>query len=123
MQTCRNELTYSATELADVDQHFVVAQKNHLLVGFYALERSSCERFELTALFVDPTAMRSGIGRRLLDDALQTMQQQQGKQLIIQSDPHAASFYLSMGAQRVGERESGSIEGRFLPVFCIEPVK
>lgn len=37
--------------------------------------------------------------------------------LVIQSDPSAEGFYRVRGAQRVGERESASVAGRWLPLL------
>ena len=39
--------------------------------------------------------------------------------MIIQGDPNAKNFYLKVGAKLIGERESASIPGRYLPVFII----
>ena len=39
------------------------------------------------------------------------------KRLIIQGDPNAEKFYLASGAKRVGEQESASVKGRYLPLF------
>jgi hypothetical protein len=42
-----------------------------------------------------------------------------GHVLTIQSDPNAERFYRAAGGVFTGTRESGSIRGRYLPVFEI----
>ena len=39
--------------------------------------------------------------------------------MTIQGDPHALEFYRAAGASVIGEMESGSIPGRFLPLLEI----
>jgi hypothetical protein len=40
-----------------------------------------------------------------------------GGVITVQSDPNAAGFYSHCGGVAVGERESGSVAGRMLPLF------
>lgn len=40
--------------------------------------------------------------------------------MTIKCDPNAAGFYPAAGAKLVGERASGSIPGRDLPLFEID---
>lgn len=40
--------------------------------------------------------------------------------LVIQGDPHAASFYHACGAKQIGAKVSASIPGRMLPLLEIE---
>jgi hypothetical protein len=64
--------------------------------------------------------MRRGVGRRLIRDAIDVVAAMSGESLLIQGDPNAEAFYLAAGAKRIGDRESGSIAGRLLPLFEIE---
>ena len=38
---------------------------------------------------------------------------------VIEADPNAASFYLALGAEKIGEKESRAIPGRFFPILRI----
>ena len=76
--------------------------------------------YELHAMFVEPEYIGSGIGRTLMNHAKYAVQKLGGKTLIIHGDPNVENFYRISGGKLIGERESGSVPGRFLPVFRIE---
>ena len=57
---------------------------------------------------------------KLIERAMQTARQRGAKRLVIQADPNAEPFYLSVGARRIGTRESASIPGRQLPLLAVE---
>ena len=120
MRACEQELTVSAAEISATDNHFVVAIDRQELIGFYALERMSEGEIELIAMFVEPQYIGKGVGRQLMQQAINHAVQLGAKRLTIQSDPHAQAFYQAAGAEPCGERESGSIPGRFLPILQIE---
>jgi GNAT superfamily N-acetyltransferase len=71
----------------------------------------------LDALFVEPAHIGTGIGRLLIQHALQTLADCGAVRLIIQGDANATEFYKAAGARQTGARESGSIPGRYLPLF------
>jgi GNAT superfamily N-acetyltransferase len=84
----------------------------------------SGDEADLEDLFVDPTAIGKGLGRRLFDWAADHARAQGALRMGIDSDPFAEPFYLAQGAIRVGEAPSGSIPGRMLPrlQFTLAPV-
>jgi GNAT superfamily N-acetyltransferase len=121
MQACQQELTHTPEQILHVDSFYVVAEtQDRAVVGFYALQRQCAGLFELDALFVEPEFIGRGIGRQLVEHALGEARRRGGLRLQIQGDPHAQSFYLTMGGRRIGERKSGSIAGRMLPLFEID---
>jgi len=66
--------------------------------------------------------MRSGVGRALLEHALQTACALGYRFMDFESDPNAEGFYRKMGAVRIGERPtpiSGQSE-RVLPKMRFE---
>ncbi|MBL1079646.1 GNAT family N-acetyltransferase [Nocardia sp. 2] len=71
---------------------------------------------ELDLLFVDPWAMGRGVGRDLLLEAAERARAEGFTRLDIESDPRAETFYLHLGAVRVGESVSRS-SGRALPLL------
>ncbi|WP_233096044.1 GNAT family N-acetyltransferase [Alicyclobacillus sp. SO9] len=58
---------------------------------------------ELLWLFVDPSLIGGGYGKKLWIHAVQTAWADGYKSIRIKSDPFAEGFYLKQGAQRVGE--------------------
>ena len=73
--------------------------------------------YDLSRLFVEPSAIRTGIGRALFVAALAVMKRKGGKCLSILSDPFAVAFYERLGAIRVGDAPSDAISGRLLPLL------
>ena len=73
------------------------------------------EPAELEDLWVEPSAIGSGAGRRLLAHALEVARTEGASAIEIDADPHAVGFYERMGAIRIGETPSTLIPGRVLP--------
>ena len=72
------------------------------IVGFHSLAPGEGS-WELDNLWVSPAFMRSGIGRRLLADALERARVGGATRVTVDSDPNAEAFYLRCGAVRCGE--------------------
>ncbi len=117
LEACRAELTWTAFDLSE--NQFRVAEHRGDVCGFYALSASGPAEIELEALFVEPGRIGTGVGRVLMLHALRQCAAAGARRLVIQGDPHAERFYLRAGGERVGERESGSIPGRVLPLYSI----
>jgi GNAT superfamily N-acetyltransferase len=92
-----------------------VAERDGSVVGFAAVDPQARE---LEMLFVDPAAIGTGAGRALLRDALAAAREAGLDALLIESDPDAAPFYRSQGAEPAGTRTSRST-GRELPLLRI----
>ena len=120
LAACRTEMTYSPERLEAPELAFWVAEEGLEVVGFHALEFLSEHLTELEALYVLPSRMGRGIGRALLDHAQEHARSRGARSMLIQSDPHAERFYRAAGAVRIGERVSGSIPGRSLPLLSID---
>jgi GNAT superfamily N-acetyltransferase len=121
LDACADELRIDPPALDDARQVWRVAVDDRRIAGVYGLVPLDADTAELEALFVEPDAIGAGIGACLVDDALREARARGYRRLIIQGDPNATGFYAAMGAVRIGERESASIPGRFLPLFelCI----
>jgi predicted N-acetyltransferase YhbS len=113
MAACHDELTVTEAELDEV----FVLEVGGAVIGFYSLQPVSTTRTELGHLFVEPSELRRGHGRRLMADAIERARAAGCTILIIQGDPHTVDFYLAVGARKVGVRASASIPGRVLPLF------
>lgn len=123
MTACEEELTYQGAQIYG-NSRFIckVAASSEVIAGFYLVKQSGEKKatWDLEALFVEPKCIGLGIGRRLMEDARESIQRRNGKCLYIESDPHAEAFYLRCGAKQIGKVASGSIPGRTLPFLRID---
>ena len=88
------------------------------LAGVAAVARlDECGRFVLSLMFVDPAAIRAGIGRALFKVAVRLAASAGGTSLTILADPFAEAFYRRLGAVRIGEAPSDAIPGRMVPLL------
>jgi GNAT superfamily N-acetyltransferase len=125
LAACRDELTLSPEQAAASRVAHVTTTAGPPLPvpavdGFHLLAPDPDGRGgrgELLMLFVDPPAMRCGVGRSLLADAVRAAALRGWSSLRIESDPQAEGFYLAQGATRVGTVPSGSVAGRVLPLL------
>lgn len=117
LDRCRGELTVTPEDLENETAHYVVAETDGVVTGFYGVTQTDGESCELEALFVEPSLIGTGIGRLLLQNALQEAFNRGGSARVVQSDPNAAAFYRACGGREIGRRQSDSIPGRYLPVF------
>jgi RimJ/RimL family protein N-acetyltransferase len=85
-------LAASLTWVMEVEGEIAGFVQLHVVDGAWVLEH----------LWVDPAHMRRGIGRALLAHALGVAAELGAMMLSIDADPHAESFYVACGAQRVG---------------------
>ena len=74
LAACADELYIGPAALDDMNQTWRVATEADSIAGVYGLAPVNAETVELEALFVEPGAIGKGIGRRLVDDALQQAQ-------------------------------------------------
>jgi len=91
--------------------------KNHVVqIGEYNVPGG----FFLDNLFIRPSHIRrKGIGKRLIDIALEWCREKQINVLNVYSDPNAKGFYEKMGAVCLGEIISGDV-GRPLPFLVFK---
>jgi GNAT superfamily N-acetyltransferase len=112
MEACRSELSFDALELRSTA--IVVAEEHGKIVGVAQVKVVGKEA-DLLKLFVEPTALRGGVGRALFAWATGKAASMGADNLVIEADPDAAPFYRRMGAEDCGFAPSGSIAGRLLP--------
>jgi GNAT superfamily N-acetyltransferase len=96
------ELTVSELDIAD--GKVSVAELAERPVGVSILDLADPP--ELVALFVEPEAIGTGIGRALLRHALERAQGAGVDNVLIESDPNAEPFYRAHGAMEIGHRTS-----------------
>lgn len=106
---------------AYVAEHTVlVAEVGGAVVGVAALETGDGEG-ELAHLWVLPGWHGRGVGRTLVERALEEARTAGCRSVRIESDPNAEDFYLRLGALRV-DRVAAPVAGRrrSLPVLRVE---
>ena len=119
MDSCRAELTVTGDRISSDRYTYFGAELDGELVGFYGIEWDGNDKAELEALFVEPSMIGRGIGRKLVEHSKAKAGKLGVAELLIQGDPHAEKFYMAAGAELIGQKESGSIPGRMLPLFMI----
>ena len=112
MDACRGELSFEPRDLELTP--IAVAEHDGKPIGVAQVKVVDDEA-DLLKLFVEPSALRSGIGKALLVWATDVAKELGAKRLVIDADPDAAPFYRRMGAYDVGQAPSGSVPGRMLP--------
>ena len=118
MAACREELAVDAAHIAE--RGVFIAESESGIVGFHGLRTLSSRRIELSHCFVEPASIGKGVGRTLMAHAVEQARRLGGAVLVIQSDPHAESFYLRLGARPAGALESDSLPGRMLPLLELD---
>ncbi len=98
--------------------HVLVHQSDGVVDGVGALALFDGE-WEVDHLWVEPSAIGRGIGKRLLDALLAKALRLGAERVLVEADPHAEGFYARHGGVRVGRRDSVVIAGRSLPVLAI----
>lgn len=68
-------------------------------------------------LWVEPQVMGQGIGRTLMEAAIEVARTLPAERLRVVSDPNAEPFYERFGTTRVGEEDSDIVAGRRLPIL------
>ena len=114
----RDQLTITTEYIAA--HEVVVACLDQAIVGFYAvIDNGSI--WALDHLWVQPNSIGRGVGRRLLQHAIDHAREHGVTAIEIEADPNAESFYQHMGARRVRVNRS-EIEGqpRELPVMRMD---
>jgi GNAT superfamily N-acetyltransferase len=117
LESCRAELALTARDLDG--SHVQVAEKVGSIVGIAQVSIMGAEA-SLDKLFIEPSVLRSGAGRRLFAWCAEVARENGARVLRIEADPGAAEFYRRMGAKDAGITPSGSIPGRMLPLLKLD---
>lgn len=115
LAACRDELTLKPEDLTPGNATVAEDEAGRVL-GFVLIDGGP-PRGRLDMLFVDPSAIGSGLGRRLYAEGLATARRLGMRSLAIDADPNAEPFYRAMGARVVGTVPSVSVADRVLPLM------
>ena len=116
MASCRAELTLTPSDVERAD--IMVLETDGALVGFYSIGGVKPSG-SLDHMWLVPDIIGQGFGRLLWHDAMRKARVDGFAQIDIDADPQAEGFYAKMGATKVGEVKSGSVEGRVLPLMRV----
>ena len=119
MQAFDDELTISADDLGNDRYVFRVGICDGTICSFYTLDKESEAdgSIELSALFVEPTAIGKGLGKQLFEHAVQQAKDLGTSCMMIHSDPYAEKFYTKMGAVKLSDIPSRTVEDRNIPLL------
>jgi len=96
-----------------------VAESGESIIGFWIRASLDSDRPTPGWLFVHPDHMGQGVARALWGSVRTEAAARGIKSFVIEADPNAAPFYLTLGAEKIGEKESSAIPGRFFPILRI----
>jgi len=114
MNNWRDELTISAEYI--LKNQVYKLKMDERLIAFYSYYALPEKTVFMDNLFVDPSFIRKGYGRILMDDFLIRIMDEGKIRVILHADPNAENFYLKRGFNTIGKKET-SIAGRFLPLM------
>ena len=114
MAACRGKLTLTPIQIAEGTTYVYEESGRALAICRLDIDGANAD---IAHFFVDPSALRRGIGTKMWQHLLDKCRRQGVAKVAIVSDPNAEQFYLSLGAQPVGTVASESIPGRRLPLL------
>lgn len=112
LEGCRTPLTIHPADLTT--DHVMVAEEGSLIFGVVQLGIEGDEA-ELEKLFIDPQSVGKGVGKLLLEWAMDKARSAGAKRMMLASDPYAEPFYRKYGAQQIGAVPSEVDPDRSLP--------
>ncbi len=83
--------------------------------GFYSYYPED-ENVRLEHLFIHPKYIGKNVGKLLINDFFERINNENFQKIILDADPNAVVFYEKFGFENV-DRKLTKIEGRFLPVM------
>lgn len=115
MAQCRDSLRVRPEAIRD-GRVFVAVDEADRPLGVAQIDLTEGAA-DLGLLFVDPPAMGLGIGRALLQHAIEAVRRAGLAGMTILADPYAAPFYERMGAKLRFMAPSDAVPGRMLPLY------
>ena len=88
------------------------------ITGYYSYSEVSSIKVKLDNIFISPTYIGQRLGKKLMTDFINRIEQTSYKEITLDAEPNAESFYKKFGFKTVGQLES-SIVGRTLPIMVL----
>jgi GNAT superfamily N-acetyltransferase len=88
------------------NQQVFIVETDGVIAGFSAVYRRQDGDIELDGLFVEPHLWRRGVGRLLIQAALDYAKAHNAQSLHVIGNPHAEAFYVSVGFVQYGVHET-----------------
>ncbi|VWB41718.1 GCN5 family acetyltransferase [Burkholderia arboris] len=96
-----------------------VAETDEQIIGFWMRALMDSDEPTPGWLFVHPDHMGQGVARALWSELRKEAAERGIRCFVIEADPNAVPFYLSLGAEKVGEKASTVIPGRCFPILRV----
>ncbi|MEN2470322.1 GNAT family N-acetyltransferase [Burkholderia sp. GS2Y] len=96
-----------------------VAETEERIIGFWVRASTDSDKPTRGWLFIHPDHMGQGVARALWSELRKEAAARGIRSFVIEADPNAVSFYLALGAEKIGERESTVIPGRLFPILRV----
>lgn len=95
---------------------FQLIDKEEIIAYYTLIENEGKSSILLENLFILPDYIGRGLGKFLLNDAIQKAIDLEYTEMSLEADPNATDFYLKMGFKIIDQKQS-SIPNRFLPIM------
>jgi len=115
MRLCVPSLTVEEEAISE-GRVLVATDGSGRTVGTVSVGRD-CDDAELALMFVEPSAVGGGTGRRLFEAAVALARRLGYRRMTILADVNAAPFYERLGARFLRNEPSDAIPGRVLPFY------
>ncbi len=115
MAACADELRITPKDITD--DMIWVAETNQPLGCVTLVLNTETRSGQVSSFFIHPESKRQGVGKALWRVVLIAAREQKLQRLHLDADPAAVPFYEAMGFTTVGQKPSGSVPGRFLPLM------
>ncbi|MBF4491015.1 GNAT family N-acetyltransferase [Flavobacterium sp. MR2016-29] len=105
-------------EYIETNSVYKLVLENHI-IGYYSFVYQDKTTVKLDNLFILPTYIGKGFGKKLMNDFLRILKSQPINKIVLNAEPNAALFYTKFGFVKIGQIET-SIKDRFLPIMQLQ---
>ncbi|MBJ9963254.1 GNAT family N-acetyltransferase [Burkholderia seminalis] len=96
-----------------------VAETEERIIGFWVRAATDSDALTRGWLFVHPDHMGQGVARALWSALRKEAAAKGIGSFVIEADPNAVPFYMALGAEKIAEKESTVIPGRWIPILRV----
>jgi N-acetylglutamate synthase-like GNAT family acetyltransferase len=107
-------LTITKTYIEVNDVYKLV--KDDLIIGYYSYFNLSKDLVKLDNLFLLPNFIGTGLGKMLINDFFERINNSEIKKIVLESEPKVEKFYEKFGFNTVAQQKT-SLKNRYLPIM------